>query len=93
MLNKGTTGTKQGNYWYKCFNVTGSTLSFMGDWTVDLPNSMPVLLSLGYRGSNENKYIQICTNQITYHYKQHITLIWLPTNLFIRFLINEFFFS
>ena len=34
---------KQGNYWYHFYNVFGMTRSLTGDWTRDLPHSMPVL--------------------------------------------------
>ena len=34
---------KQGNYWYHFYNIFGVTLSLTGDWTRDLPHSMPAL--------------------------------------------------
>ena len=34
---------KQGNYWYHFYNVFGMTRSLTGDWTLDLPHSMPAL--------------------------------------------------
>ena len=34
---------KQGNYWYHFYNVFGMTRSLTGDWTRDLPHSMPAL--------------------------------------------------
>ena len=34
---------KQGNYWYHFYNVFGMTRSLTGDWTWDLPHSMPAL--------------------------------------------------
>ena len=34
---------KQGNYWYRFYNVFGMTLSLTGDWTRDLPHSKPAL--------------------------------------------------
>ena len=34
---------KQGNYWYHFYNVFGMTPSLTGDWTQDLPHSMPAL--------------------------------------------------
>ena len=34
---------KQGNYWYHFFNVFGMTRSWTGDWTRDIPHSMPAL--------------------------------------------------
>ena len=34
---------KQGNYWYHFYNVFNMTRSLTGDWTRDLPHSMPAL--------------------------------------------------
>ena len=35
---------KQGNFnWYHFYNVFGMTRSLTGDWTRDLPHSMPAL--------------------------------------------------
>ena len=34
---------KQGHYWYHFYNVFGMTRSLTGDWTRDLPHSMPAL--------------------------------------------------
>ena len=34
---------KQGNYWYHLYYVFGLTRSLTGDWTLDLPHSMPAL--------------------------------------------------
>ena len=34
---------KQGNYWYHFYNVFGMTQSLTGDWTQDLPHSMPAM--------------------------------------------------
>ena len=31
------------NYWYHFYNVFGMTMSLTGDWTRDLPHSMPAL--------------------------------------------------
>ena len=37
---------KQGNYWYHFYNVFGMTRCLAGDWTRDLPHSMPIPLIL-----------------------------------------------
>ena len=34
---------KQGYYWYHFYNLFGMTRSLTGDWTRDLPHSMPAL--------------------------------------------------
>ena len=34
---------KQGNYWYHFYNVFGMSRSLTGDWTRDLPHSLPAL--------------------------------------------------
>ena len=39
-------GAKQGNFWYHFYNVFGMTRSLTGDWTRDLPHSMPALYHL-----------------------------------------------
>ena len=41
---------KQGNYWFLFYNVFGMTQSLTGNWTRDLPYSMPALYHSGYRG-------------------------------------------
>ena len=45
---------QQGNYWYHFYNVFGMTRSLTGDWTRDLPHSMPALDHLGYRGGGSS---------------------------------------
>ena len=34
---------KQGKHWYHFYNIFGMTRSLTGDWTRDLPHSMPAL--------------------------------------------------
>ena len=34
---------KQGNYWYRFYNIFGMTRSLTVDWTRDIPHSKPAL--------------------------------------------------
>ena len=45
---------KQGNYWYHFYNVFGMTRSLTGDWTRDLPHSMPASTTRHRRGDYDS---------------------------------------
>ena len=52
--------SKQGNYWYHFYNVFGVTRSLTGDWTGDLPHSMPALYHWAIEKAVNDKNIIHC---------------------------------
>ena len=55
---------KQGNYLVPFYNVFGKTRSLTGDWTRDLPHSMP---PLGYRGGGDGSFFKLVKEKRLHH--------------------------